>query len=136
MFEFLLPTALNVLQGDSNRRAQIGQDYVSKMYSPWLGNQQGFQTQTNDGNVLAQGFGNYNAAQDEKARNEEMNSVFMSLLGDDANVRLNDSLIQDKAKEFGQQPINMYDQGPMNLVNGSKNKNLYSKFASLGSALA
>lgn len=122
MFEFLLPTALNVLQSDSNRRAQIEQDYINRQYSPWLGNNPAgqFNSQTNAGNAISQGFGAYNAAQDEKARRNEWNDLLSSLTTNQSVANMEDAF---KNKNF--------DTMNNGMVNLSRDPNLASQFTFL-----
>ena len=82
MWQMLIPTALNVLQGDSNRKAQMEQDAINREFSPWLGNNPAgqFNTQTNDGASISAGLQAYNNAETEKKREQENYDRMFNLL--------------------------------------------------------
>tara|TARA_Y100000296_G_C5180060_1_gene263667 strand:+ start:7048 stop:7419 length:372 start_codon:yes stop_codon:yes gene_type:complete len=95
MWQYLVPTALNALQEESNKNAQIQQDYINRKYSPWVnGSSREFSNQTNMGNTLSQGYGAYNAAQDEKQRRDEYSSLFSALVADDSTEQMRRNLFK------------------------------------------
>ena len=88
MWQYLVPAGLNLLQGDSNRKAQAEQAAITQRFQPWLGSGTGTANlNTNDGNVLSQSFGAFNAAQNEINNEKNTNNLMGALLGNQGSTQ-------------------------------------------------
>ena len=81
----LIPTALNMIQGDSNQKAQNAQADIDRRYSPWLGNNPAGQygSQTNDAGSISAGLQAYNNSQEEQNREKQQYDKMFEMLSPD-----------------------------------------------------
>ena len=78
----LIPSALKMIQGDSNREAQAAQAENDRRFSPWLGNNPAgqFNSQTDDAGTISAGLQSYNNSQEEQAREKSQYDRMYELL--------------------------------------------------------
>ena len=106
-FAQLIPVGLNLLQNDSNRRAQMEQQRINTEYSPWLNNNtQAYQT--NAGDVISQGIASYMAGEHQKKREAKSDSMFEKLFENSSQMKGTPSPVpQAQHPQMQQLPMGM-----------------------------